>query len=942
MNIYEKIRNDVNEKIKRTKDFYDIPRLLDILIDQVFIRSGRLIMELIQNAEDACMEGKVQKGMLRIELHKDKLIVMHNGKPFDEEDLYALCGLRSRKKPEKGYLGYLGIGFKSVFKVSDKVIVYSRGQNKYCFKFDRKACSGEEWRSIPIEIPEESLEVTLLPYYTTMFIIYLKSDEFYEQLKESLDKLRYPVFLFLRYLKEVEIKVDGKIRKIKVWSREKRKIEEKGEDKVESGGDKEYSELLKDLEIEEVAISEDPGNFLITFLVFSKSFNIPDEIRNDEITKIAKRENVKRREVRIAFKIKGNKLEPIEEGETISGFYSFLPVEEAKTGLNFLIQADIITQAGREQLLFNAKWNKWMMERVADVIEGAIRYFQMHPEYCKSYIPIFEIKEVDNEFYKIFTEQIIKNRIDKVLKNPLVPTPSGKLIPLSKAVKLTSEVRELVENRLIKEEDLSIIFEEEGLKFIAEDVETGERKVRKLTIDKLFNERLIKEKGVKFLIELYKYLSEKGYLNELMDKKFEFLVIDENGDVVEANECYFKKQIPKDVKKLIEKYPEVKSVLKEYRFVHDELEKEISDILKKIGVKTISYKDICKKAILPKILVSKNKERKNLTKDNIIPITVLLKKGDVFPEEPIWVLTRNGEIKESDRVYFTELEINEINKYYDNIILDLKSYLDEDYDLNGWREFFRRAYVKPLDIYWDDFISIIKKDIERKFLSISESKKIIELTFIAKEIWKRYGIKQEIGEIKVLLKNGKIGKSSECYLSSKYKPNEDWERWSIRLKDYGFDIGPFLAEDYIEMDNDIDGWREFFKATGIKDFEDRREVIANFAEAFAKYLLKTNGYNIIGGRGKGYDLIAEKDGKILKVEVKGRKKVEDIALEGEQAEVALNEGENYCLLVVYKIPNDPEAYLIQNPRKIGETIAKITIKAKDITQEKYKLKVSHI
>ena len=152
---------------------------MDTLIEQVFLRSGRFIMEFIQNAEDACMEatkmGNIRYGILRIALDEDKIVIMHNGKPFDREDLISLCGLKSRKKPEEGYLGYLGIGFKSVFKVSDKVIVYSRGDKRYCFKFDRSAW-GENtpWQSLPIKVLESSLEVTLPKHFTTMFIICLK------------------------------------------------------------------------------------------------------------------------------------------------------------------------------------------------------------------------------------------------------------------------------------------------------------------------------------------------------------------------------------------------------------------------------------------------------------------------------------------------------------------------------------------------------------------------------------------------------------------------------------------------------------------------------------------------------------------------------------------------------------------------------------------------
>lgn len=62
--------------------------------------------------------------------------MIHNASPFKESDVKALCGIRSSKKPEKGTLGYLGIGFKSTFKVTDCPEIYS---NEFQFKFDRNA-----------------------------------------------------------------------------------------------------------------------------------------------------------------------------------------------------------------------------------------------------------------------------------------------------------------------------------------------------------------------------------------------------------------------------------------------------------------------------------------------------------------------------------------------------------------------------------------------------------------------------------------------------------------------------------------------------------------------------------------------------------------------------------------------------------------------------------
>ena len=62
-------------------------------------------------------------GHLQIRINKRRVMISHNGRGFDENDVKAISGIRSSKKPERGFLGYLGIGFKSVL-VTDRPEIY--------------------------------------------------------------------------------------------------------------------------------------------------------------------------------------------------------------------------------------------------------------------------------------------------------------------------------------------------------------------------------------------------------------------------------------------------------------------------------------------------------------------------------------------------------------------------------------------------------------------------------------------------------------------------------------------------------------------------------------------------------------------------------------------------------------------------------------------------
>ena len=86
-------------------------RLLEALtgamrvIEKTFTRSGHFVLEFIQNAEDAGAR------RVRIVLEGGAIRVFNDGKPFDRDDVEAICSIgRSRKDPRK-HIGYLGVGF---------------------------------------------------------------------------------------------------------------------------------------------------------------------------------------------------------------------------------------------------------------------------------------------------------------------------------------------------------------------------------------------------------------------------------------------------------------------------------------------------------------------------------------------------------------------------------------------------------------------------------------------------------------------------------------------------------------------------------------------------------------------------------------------------------------------------------------------------------------
>lgn len=81
---------------------------------------AHFVFELLQNAEDQ------NAARVRFQLEADRLVFTHNGDPFTRENVVSITGIGNSDKPAKANkIGRFGIGFKSVFAVSDRPEVYT-------------------------------------------------------------------------------------------------------------------------------------------------------------------------------------------------------------------------------------------------------------------------------------------------------------------------------------------------------------------------------------------------------------------------------------------------------------------------------------------------------------------------------------------------------------------------------------------------------------------------------------------------------------------------------------------------------------------------------------------------------------------------------------------------------------------------------------------------
>lgn len=127
--------------------------------------SNKYVNELLQNADDA------HATMVNFYTSSNYLVVAHNGRVFNHDDVDALCNAAAETRSKIGdttQIGYKGIGFKSVFSISDYVFIHSvdrtQPKNEYRFRFDRTFTTVKEtkeikypWEIVPIWTDETEI-----------------------------------------------------------------------------------------------------------------------------------------------------------------------------------------------------------------------------------------------------------------------------------------------------------------------------------------------------------------------------------------------------------------------------------------------------------------------------------------------------------------------------------------------------------------------------------------------------------------------------------------------------------------------------------------------------------------------------------------------------------------------------------------------------------------
>ncbi|MEI6122761.1 MAG: hypothetical protein WCQ95_03965 [Bacteroidota bacterium] len=164
----------------------------------MYAQPSRFIEEILQNTEDAYARkiGDSSFKKIRFKLFENCVEIHHNGKNFDEEDLMSVTTFANTTKKnnsEINQIGKFGIGFKSVFSITNQPEIHS---GKYHFRIS------------DYEILVENQEQKPDDGFNTLIVLPFKKSnklECFNAVKQGLLNLNEYYLIFLKQIQRIEI-----------------------------------------------------------------------------------------------------------------------------------------------------------------------------------------------------------------------------------------------------------------------------------------------------------------------------------------------------------------------------------------------------------------------------------------------------------------------------------------------------------------------------------------------------------------------------------------------------------------------------------------------------------------------------------------------------------------------------------------------------------------
>lgn len=649
-----------------------IANSLELLSSGIYTEEERFIFELLQNAVDSYDE-KSDGLDVRIEVGNGRLVFMHTGKSFSERDLEGLCDIgNGNKLSDAKKIGYKGIGFKSVFMHSRRVTVITNGT---CFRFDEETCKelvaskGKDyqdvkmpWQIIPIisEIPEG---VDYTNYNVTTILEVSNTDKLLKKVERLLSDARFLLFL----------KVDNL--RVSLF-----------DDK------KEILSLSKTQEGNILTLAKN-GIPQSNWLMFAKEVPIPSDVKEDLIHDAktpAKLKDSNSVEISFAIALDNNgSIVPLKDAVV----YTYLPTSFS-FGFEFVVNANFITDAGRQQLIKDCEWNKFIFSQIPSLFLNWIKdeVAPNHEDWYKVLLPLKTASDDLTISYSAALEESLGEiPFIRSLSQNQITIDSALFDKIDFAKALPSHIFDVVVKRHISNKvSLDTLVSMDAYTYLKKyDVNDIPLSIVNLFIDKAsdYISQFSDRDMFSFLLWLNNYSIDKGDDLSSFLKQGKFIP-DENNDLQNPDTLFFPSKYQDQIE-LANDAKVIKTSL--YEILSEDIVKWLCDL----GVKEISPITIIEKVIC---------EKDYITADNAVEVIRFIfsnnKENQVFtlPSyklKNLRFLTQQGTLKPISHLYFsnTYRPPLQIEHLIDRDIFISDAYIKNSTEIPDWLFFFQKLGI---------------------------------------------------------------------------------------------------------------------------------------------------------------------------------------------------------------------------------------------------------
>lgn len=691
----------------------DIAKSLEALSSDLYTDTKRFIYELLQNADDAVEENK--KNQISIRLFDNFLVFAHKGKIFSNRDIQGLCGVKyGTKSSDKTKTGYKGIGFKSVFGQSKKVIIFS---NKEYFRFEKTYSFGwkntwsnsqEEWEN------ENDREFS---WHWQLIPIYTQSSYIREDINDFLTNENFSVATILKIDKKDEIinEVNSLIKNTNmfIFLRNIDKLDFFGNEIIEINNISDNEIILKHN-------SKPVSSWIVKKVELELDDAIRKEIKNDNNIpdKFKKTQSI---ELMLCAKKSDRGIQSLKKNESI--LYSYLPTS-VSTNLPFLVNTSFIMGANRESLHNDSKLNQWIFNQIPQVLIKWISKLVESGYGFQSY----NLFPNDLNLHPLLNDQFkigLEKAIDEI---PILMSHRKRLLKIKDSIHDEVKLHEqtFIEKKCFREFVLKEVNKDIDIKYSPFIIESGhEYKFRKYGL-------------MGFSWDAFsKFLSDISFIDShtLEDNiaLIKFIKTSKKPDIIKNNTLKNWNFIYNHHNKLVtpkelflpliddEHWKDEKSV----SYLHEDIKEFILENneyfkwLKKLGVEEKTDKAYFEKNILDKI---ENYANEKNTFSEMKRFFYMWMEGDISNENfkefsKIDILTSKGTLKKVSQCYFSNI-FNPDLKIETILIEDIflnEEYLFKDEDKDQIKIFFKKLGVKDSMKLIVEDSRISKLDLNKKY-----------------------------------------------------------------------------------------------------------------------------------------------------------------------------------------------------------------------------------